>query len=51
MALGHTRSFRIALLHTRSEGIQKHKEGRTYTTRIISCFNFPLSSYFGQISQ
>lgn len=32
-------------------GAEIESDGAAYHTRIISCFNFPFSSSFGQISQ
>ena len=47
-----TRSLRIALLYeTLGRDSQYSQDGCTHTTRIISCFSFPLSSYFGHTSQ
>ena len=41
----HTRSFRRALLHCQLRTVLH----RSYQTSIISCFNLPVSSSFGQI--
>ena len=45
-----TRSLRMALLES-CQYRTMEQQRITYTTKIISCFSFPLSSYFGQTSQ